>query len=68
MKLGTLKVRVDVASISEGEIKAQFPEVFNGVGNLKSRKRYPSYRLQSKDSRPAPKGVHHSISVTKYLK
>ena len=37
IKLGTLKIGIDIASISEREIKAQLPEVFNGVGKLKSR-------------------------------
>ena len=35
--LGTLKVGIHVASVSEREIQTQYPEVFSGVGRLKSR-------------------------------
>ena len=35
--LGTLKVGIDVATVSEKEVQTRYPEVFSGVGKLKSR-------------------------------
>ena len=39
MKLGVLRIGVDVATVAETKqtLQQQFPEVFNGIGKLKSK-------------------------------
>ena len=39
MKLGVLKIGVDIATVAEAKqtLKQQFPEVFSGIGKLKSK-------------------------------
>lgn len=37
MKLGTLRIGIDIAAVSEAQLQSQYPEVFSGVGKLKSR-------------------------------
>ena len=66
MKLGVLKIGVDVAAVSESDVKEkivrEYPNVFEGVGVLKDRQ----VKLHvNKDVEPVAQPLRRTTSVPK---